>query len=80
MLSTQPAARRSGASRDRPRRWPKPRAGRTVSIGGGIGSTLIDNTQDALNPDLKTGLGVNVETTVEDVELYAGMGGAACPP
>jgi hypothetical protein len=48
-----------------------------VTISGGSSTQWMDNTQDTLNPYLQTGLGVNLATTVEGVELFAGMGGAA---
>lgn len=47
-----------------------------VKIGGGSTTTWMDNTQDTLNPFLQTGLGVNVSTSVNGIDLYAGMGGA----
>jgi hypothetical protein len=47
-----------------------------IKIGGGSTTTWMDNTQDTLNPFLQTGLGINVSTTVEGIDLYAGMGGA----
>lgn len=47
-----------------------------IKVAGGSSSQWMDNTQDLLNPYLQTGLGINVSTTVEGIDLYAGMGGA----
>jgi hypothetical protein len=47
-----------------------------LKLGGGSGTTWMDNTQDTLNPFLQTGLGFNIGTTVSGIDLFADMGGA----
>jgi hypothetical protein len=46
-----------------------------VKIGGGIGTTWMDNTQDNVNPYLKTGLGLDFNGRVSDWEFAASMYG-----
>ncbi len=46
-----------------------------VKVGGGTHTAWMDNTQDNVNPYLKTGLGIDFNATVGGWDLSAGMGG-----
>lgn len=46
-----------------------------VKLDGGTSTTWMDNTQDNVNPYIKTGLGIGLNATVSNWDLNAGMWG-----
>lgn len=46
-----------------------------VKVGGGTSTAWLDNTQDNVNPYLKTGLGIDLSSTVSGWDMSASMWG-----